>query len=240
MKKIGILIFAAALLLSIFVSSFFSFGRTGARIFSFSFGSGVRGSGKTAVETRDVTGFTGVDVGGVFQVEITAQKDFSVQIEGDDNLVPLVKTEVRGGILRIETGQRVSPSNALRVRISAPNIDNIEASGVAKVDLSGVQNGQPSRRHKRCVKDKYRRRNVGPDGRGQRCKLYQRGRAHGPKRNRWRERSKPRECFCPQPSRGRRERGEPYRIFRQPEKRRQTLIRCRQRSRKIDRFYSRC
>ena len=141
MKKIGILIFAAALLLSIFVSSFFSFGRTGARIFSFSFGSGVRGSGKTAVETRDVTGFTGVDVGGVFQVEITAQKDFSVQIEGDDNLVPLVKTEVRGGILRIETGQRVSPSNALRVRISAPNIDNIEASGVANVDLSGVKNG---------------------------------------------------------------------------------------------------
>ena len=140
MKKIGILVFAAALLLSIFVSSFFSFGRIGTRIFSFSFGSGVRGSGRAASESRDVTGFSGVDVGGVFQVEIVAGKEFSVQVEGDDNLVPLVKTEVRGGVLRIGTAQRVSPVNPLRVRISAPDIDTVDASGVAKVDLSGVKN----------------------------------------------------------------------------------------------------
>ena len=142
MKKIGIIIFVAALLLSVFVSSFFSFGRLSDCVFSFSFGSGVKGSGKVATETRDIRGFSGVDVGGVFQVEITAQKDFAIEIEADDNLLSLIKTEVRGGVLRIETEQKISTSNPLKVRISAPNIDSIEASGVSKVSLASLKNDE--------------------------------------------------------------------------------------------------
>ena len=140
MKKIGIIVFAVAILLGVFVSSFFSFGRLSERVFNFSFNSGTKGSGKLASESREVGSFTGVDVSGVFQVEITAQKEFGVEIEADDNLLPLIKTEVRGGVLRIETKQKISTSNPLRIRISAPNIDNIEASGASKVTLSNVKN----------------------------------------------------------------------------------------------------
>ncbi len=142
MKKIGIIVFLSALLLSIFVSSFFSFGKLSEKTFSFSFGSGVKGSGNLASESRDVGGFSGVDVSGVFQVEITAQKDFGIEIEADDNLLPLIKTEVRGGVLRIETEQRISTGNPLRIRISAPDIDSIEASGASKVSLADIKNGE--------------------------------------------------------------------------------------------------
>ena len=142
MKKIGIVIFVAALLLSVFISSLFSFGRFTEKMFSFSFNSGIKGSGKLASETRDVGRFTGVDVGGVFQVEMTAQKEFGIEIEADDNLLPLIKTEVRGGVLIIETEQKVSTNNPLRIRISAPNIDNIEASGASKVTLAAVKNSE--------------------------------------------------------------------------------------------------
>ncbi len=142
MKKIGIVVFVSALLLSVFVSSFFSFGRLCEKMFSFSFSSGTKGSGKLASETRDVGRFSGVDVGGVFQVEITAQKEFGIEIEADDNLLPLIKTEVRGGVLIIETEQKVSTNNPLRIRISALNIDNIEASGASKVTLAAVKNSE--------------------------------------------------------------------------------------------------
>ena len=142
MKKIGIIVFAVAILLGVFVSSFFSFGRLSEKAFTFSFASCVKGSGNLASETRDVDSFSGVDVSGVFQVEIVAQKDFGIEIEADDNLLSLIKTEVRGGVLRIETEKRVSASNPLKVRISAPDIESIEASGASRVSLADVKNDE--------------------------------------------------------------------------------------------------
>lgn len=142
MKKIGIIVFAAAIIVGVVVSSFFSFGRIGEKFFCFSFRSGTAGSGNLATETRDIDGFKGVDVGGVFQVEITAQKEFGIEIEADDNLLPLIKTEVRGGVLHIESECKISSSNAIRVKISAPDIENIEASGASKVSLAGVKNAE--------------------------------------------------------------------------------------------------
>ena len=140
MKKIGILIFAAAVILGVFVASLFSFGRSNQRFFSFSFNKRTNGSGNVVTEIRDITGFRGVNVSGVFHVEVTARKDFAVEVEADDNLVALVKTEVRGGVLHIETERHVSTENGLRIRISAPDIENIDASGVAKVTLTNVKN----------------------------------------------------------------------------------------------------
>lgn len=141
MKKIGIMIFVAALAIGLVVSNMFSFGRATGKFFNFSmnFG-GVHGSGNVASDKRDITGFRAVDVGGVFQVEITAQKEFSVEVEADDNLLPLIKTEVDDGVLKIETERKLSPSNPIRIRISAPDIDNLDVSGVANVTLNDLKN----------------------------------------------------------------------------------------------------
>ncbi|NOT49014.1 MAG: DUF2807 domain-containing protein [Acidobacteria bacterium] len=142
MKKFGILIFIAAIILGIFVSSFFSIGPAAKPSFSFSFNKTTKGSGNVSTEARDIRDFTGVDVSGVFQVEITAQKDFAVEIEADDNLIPLIKTEVRGGVLHIETEDRLSTDNGLKVRIHAPDIDDIDASGAAKINATAISNEQ--------------------------------------------------------------------------------------------------
>jgi len=138
MKKFGVLIFITAIVLGIFVTSFFSIGQAAKPFFSFSINQKTKGSGNIASESRDLRDFKGVDVSGVFQVEITSQKDFGVEIEADDNLIPLIKTQVRGGVLHIETDGRISTSNPLKVRVSAPDINDIDASGVAKVSLSAV------------------------------------------------------------------------------------------------------
>ena len=123
MKKVGIIIFVVALAIGLVVSNMFSFGRATSKFFNFSmnFG-GVHGSGNVASDKRDLTGFRAVDVGGVFQVEITAQKEFSVEVEGDDNLLPLIKTEVDDGVLKIQTDGKLSPkaqsASAFRHRTS--------------------------------------------------------------------------------------------------------------------------
>jgi hypothetical protein len=141
MKKIGILIFASALIIGLVVSNIFSFGHAAHSLFNFSFDfSGEKGSGKIVTEKRSLSGFKGVDVGGIFQVEITAGNEFALEIETDDNLLPLIKTEVNDGVLEIESEGRISPSGKILVRISAPDITELDVSGAANVTLNGVKN----------------------------------------------------------------------------------------------------
>lgn len=140
MKKLGILIFAVALILGIIVTNMFSFGRAAGQMFHFDLDwKGAKGSGNVITEQRDVSGFHGLDVGGIYQVDVAAGKDFAVSVEADDNLVPLIKTEVDGGILKIESDRRISPKSSIRIHVSMPQIDSLEVSGVANVSIADVR-----------------------------------------------------------------------------------------------------
>ena len=143
MKKIGIVIFVVALVIGLAVANMFSFGRTSTRFFNFSmnFG-GVRGSGNVVMDKRGISGFKAVEVGGVLLVEITAQKEFGVEVEADDNLLPLIKTEVSDGVLKISAERKISSTGPIRIRIFAPNIDNLEVSGAANVTVNDVKNSE--------------------------------------------------------------------------------------------------
>ena len=117
MKKIGIMFFLLTLAVGLVLSNLFSFGRATEGLFNFSFKSrGIKGSGNAASEKRDLTGFHAVDVGGIFHVEITSQQEFGVEISADDNLIPLVRTEVRDGVLYIESEEKILPRSNLRIR----------------------------------------------------------------------------------------------------------------------------
>jgi hypothetical protein len=140
MKKIGFIVFAAAIIIGVAFSSLFSFGKATGKVFNFSVNSGVTGSGNIAADTRDVSDFSSIEVGGVFQVEIVAQRDFGVQVEADDNLLEFIKTEVHGDVLRIESDKRINSREPIRIRISAPNIERIEASGASKVTVADLNN----------------------------------------------------------------------------------------------------
>ncbi|HNQ14330.1 MAG TPA: DUF2807 domain-containing protein, partial [Pyrinomonadaceae bacterium] len=104
MKKFGILIFIVALVVGIALANVFSFGKLSPLVkFSFDFGR-VRGSGNIVTQKRDLSGFSKIDAGGAYEIEIVAQKDFSVEVQGDDNLIEFVKTEVHGDTLEISKG----------------------------------------------------------------------------------------------------------------------------------------
>lgn len=141
MKKIGILIFAVAAVIGIVFANIASFGKVDlSKFVSVSWGKGIKGSGNVVTETRNVSGFKSLEAGGVFQVEVSAQKDFSVQVEADDNLLPLIKTEVINGKLVISNEKHFNSRNKILVRISAPDIEGIEVHGAAKLSLKDVKN----------------------------------------------------------------------------------------------------
>jgi hypothetical protein len=141
MKKVGIIFFAAALILGVVLANMLSFGRVGSRIFNISMNvGGVSGSGNVVTDKRDLAGFNAIDVGGIFKVEITAQKDYSVEVVADDNLQPIIKTEMDGDVLRIKADKHIKSHEPILVRISAPDIENIEATGASNVNVSNIKN----------------------------------------------------------------------------------------------------
>jgi len=145
MKKIGLIVFVVCIVAGLCLANFFSFGRWSSKApgLSVNFGDGLKGSGNLSTDNRDVDGFDSIEVSGIFQVEVVSGKDFSVQIQGDDNLVPLVKTECDDGTLKISLdGKKISPHSDMIVRVTAPNIKKIESSGASKISVSGVKNDE--------------------------------------------------------------------------------------------------
>lgn len=138
MKKIGFIVFIFALALGVIIAGAFSFGKFSVDQFSFS--RSVKGSGDLKTEKRHVSDFKSIDVGGVFRVEVTIQENFDVQVEADENLLQYIRTEVDGETLEISSEKRFSSANPIIVRIGAPDLSGIEASGASKVELVNLNN----------------------------------------------------------------------------------------------------
>ena len=140
MKKFGVIVFIVALAAGLILANVFSFGRFRQNFFNISFNSGVTGSGNIVTDRRDVSGFKGLDVGGIFKVQATAQSEYGVEVVVDDNIAPMIKTEVTGGILHIDLDGHVKTRGPILVRVSAPDLESIEASGASNVSVSNLNN----------------------------------------------------------------------------------------------------
>ena len=141
MKKLGILIFIIAAIGGIILAKMFNFGAIPAvEMPNISLFSKVKGSGSVITQKRDLSGFTGVDFGGVFNVEINAGDEYAVEVEADDNLLQYITTRVDGETLKIGTEERINTKNRIKIRISAPNIEMIEASGASRAVVNNVKN----------------------------------------------------------------------------------------------------
>lgn len=99
----------------------------------------VTGSGVVKTEKRNIGAFTAVEVSGAYEVEIIAQKEPSLEIEGDDNLLPFVKTEVKNGTLYISSDRSFSTRKAIRIRATTKEIQGLSTSGASEIKLDGVK-----------------------------------------------------------------------------------------------------
>jgi len=100
---------------------------------------GIRGSGNAKTETRNVSGFKEIKAGGAVNLEIIVQKDFSVSVEADDNLLEHIKTEVSGDTLSISPKDSISPKTKINIKISMPELTNLDVSGASTANVSGAK-----------------------------------------------------------------------------------------------------
>ncbi len=98
---------------------------------------GTPGSGKPAHETRAVSPFTKIDAGGVFELSIT-RGTLQVELDGDDNLLPKVTTNVHDGRLELRTDGNVRPKLPLHVTIRMPRINELSLGGAGKAQVTDI------------------------------------------------------------------------------------------------------
>jgi len=100
----------------------------------------VKGSGKRELQKREIAPFTSISTEGAFNIEVVCQKDVSLEVEGDDNILPLVSSEVRNNVLHLSNTKGYSVNEPVTFRISVPNLEAILANGAGKIQITGVSN----------------------------------------------------------------------------------------------------
>ncbi len=110
----------------------------------------IGGSGKIVTpsntiisEARPVSGFTAIDFRTFGQVTITQGDSESLTIKGSDNIVPLIKTSVSGGVLKIQMEENVdvtgvTKDNLLTFTITVKNLNDLTVSGAGKVEMNSL------------------------------------------------------------------------------------------------------
>src|SRR5262245_20286628 len=102
--------------------------------------SNVKGSGNRQSQKREIAPFTSISTEGAFTIEVACQKDLSLEVEGDDNILPLVTAEVRNNVLRLSNSRGYSTSEPVKFKISVPNLEEFRVSGAGKIDIKGMNN----------------------------------------------------------------------------------------------------
>jgi hypothetical protein len=90
---------------------------------------GIQGSGVLRSQERSVLEFHAIDASGSVELEVVQGSPQRVEVSTDDNLLPLLRTEVHGGTLSIDMKGFVDTTGPIRVRITAPALDAIALSG---------------------------------------------------------------------------------------------------------------
>ena len=107
---------------------------------SFENGDGwITGSGISRTEDRHVPSFTAIEVEGSGNVILSQGPVQSVVVTADENVLPVVKTEVVGNVLHIgfQPDTHVHSATRLEFRISVPEVTGIAISGSGDVQATG-------------------------------------------------------------------------------------------------------
>jgi hypothetical protein len=101
---------------------------------------GVRGSGVLATESRAVSGFTSVSVGGASRLVLERTGTESLTITAEDNILPLLTAEVVGNrlVLGTRSGVSLSPTREIVYRVTSRELSGIYLSGATQAEAVGI------------------------------------------------------------------------------------------------------
>lgn len=109
--------------------------------FSFTWGKTVQGSGKTVEAQRNVAAFDRVSVADGIQVVLRQAAAQKVTVKADDNLEPLIETQVEGATLKVKpkSNTSISTRNPILVTIDYVQLSSLAINDGVKAELDLVK-----------------------------------------------------------------------------------------------------
>lgn len=100
----------------------------------------VVGSGNVKTETRNVSGFSGVSLSGAGALNIAQTGSESLSITAEDNILPLITTQVVNNKLEIgyQSGTTFQPSKPVIFNLTVKTLDALDISGAGNVTATGI------------------------------------------------------------------------------------------------------
>jgi hypothetical protein len=99
---------------------------------------GIPGNGKVVKETRIVPTFDAIDLSGAWDVTLKQGANQELTVETDENIMPLVRTEVVNGVLRINITKPVMKTTKMALYITVKDLKRVEASGAVDIQTETV------------------------------------------------------------------------------------------------------
>ncbi|NTF17962.1 DUF2807 domain-containing protein [Agrobacterium rubi] len=100
---------------------------------------GVEGSGSGREETRDLSAFDRLQSSIPGDIEVRRGEKSSIVIRADDNIVPLIKTDVSGGTLKVSASGSFSTRTPIRVLLTvAGEFPDTDLTGSGDVVMAEI------------------------------------------------------------------------------------------------------
>jgi hypothetical protein len=100
----------------------------------------VSGSGNRKTEKRTLASFNAINTQGAFSVDVNSQKPASIEIETDDNILPLIRSEVRNDVLYLKSDETYNSRDGVVIHIAMPQLNAVEATGAGMFRIQNLKN----------------------------------------------------------------------------------------------------
>jgi hypothetical protein len=102
----------------------------------------VRGSGVAKQETRSLPAFTQIELNGSYALALTvdpnAADPVALTLNGDDNILPVITTEVANGRLVVSCKGSISTKLPLTIAAKVKDLSALQINGSGNVTVSGL------------------------------------------------------------------------------------------------------
>jgi len=101
-------------------------------------GNYLKGSGKKGQLSRKVPPYDQIEVNSALDVVYRQADSQSLELSGDDNIIPLIQTTVKNGILLLDINKSYSSSMPISVTLQSPSLSRLTVSGSSDVVLRAI------------------------------------------------------------------------------------------------------
>ncbi|MEM9686500.1 MAG: head GIN domain-containing protein [Bacteroidota bacterium] len=107
--------------------------------FDIQLGQGEQGNGNVVTEDRNTTEtFTVVKASEGLDVYVTQGNTADITVEADENIIDLIRTDIKEGVLRIHTEKRIGRAKSKKIHVTLSDITKLTASSGADLESRGT------------------------------------------------------------------------------------------------------